>query len=66
MSIGIDAPRVENAAEAETLLFHHLRLAAMYFEATDENLTRRVPSGEFSAPAMTEWVAAMEKLYPED
>lgn len=66
MSIGVDAPRVESAAEAELLLLHHLRLAAMYFEATDNNLAERLPGEDFSSPAMLAWAASMEALYPED
>lgn len=66
MSIGVDAPRVADAQEAEALLLYHLRMAAAYFEATDENLCARLPADEFSYTAMDHWVAAMEALYPED
>lgn len=66
MTIGVDAPPVEDAAEARILLLHHLRLAAMYFEATDEDLITTLPGDEFSLPAMTAWVGAMEALYPEE
>lgn len=66
MSIGVDAPRVETGAEAEMLMIHHLKLAAMYFEATDERVGERVPTDDFSSKAMAAWVASMEELYPED
>lgn len=66
MSIGVDAPRVEDEAEARVLLLHHLRLAAMYFEASPEDLIETLPGDEFSLPAMTAWVGAMEALYPSE
>lgn len=66
MVVGVDAPPVSGPSEAETLLFHHLRLAAMYFEATDMNLCERLPADEFSRPAMAAWAEAMEALYPEE
>lgn len=65
MSIGVDAPRVADHAEAEFLCLYHLRMAAMYFEATDLNLCERLPADEFSRPAMAAWVEQMEALYPE-
>lgn len=66
MSIGVDAPRVEDGEEAERLLFHHLKLAAMYFEATNTDLGERLPADEFSLPAIKAWVEQMEALYPEE
>lgn len=64
MSIGVDAFPVENEEEARILMLHHLRLAAMYFEATPEHLN--LPTDEFSSPAMEAWVSKMEGLYPDD
>lgn len=66
MSVGVDAPRVADAQEAELLCLHHLRLAAMYFEATDLDLCERFPADEFSRPAMAAWVENMETLYPNE
>lgn len=67
MTIGVDAPRVTDEEEALVLMLHHLRLAAMYFEATpNENLCERLPADEFSRPAMAAWAEAMEALYPEE
>lgn len=64
MSIGVDAFPVENEEEARILMLHHLRLAAMYFEATPTKI--EVPEDEFSRPAMNAWLDAMEGLYPDD
>jgi len=66
MSINVDAPPVEDEQEALTLMIYHLRLAAMYFEATPELLPARWAANHFSSPAMIEWASEMEKLYPED
>lgn len=66
MSIGVDAPRVEDAKEAEFLCLYHLKMAAMYFEATDEDFIAKLPGDEFSLPAMTAWVGEMEALYPSE
>lgn len=59
----IEGVAVDNAAEAETLMFYHLRLAAQLFEATDNHLT--IPRDEFSSPAIKVWVQAMDALYPD-
>lgn len=66
MGINVDAPPADDAQQAEFLMLHHLRLAAMYFEATDENLCPRLPTDDFSRPAMAAWVEAMEALYPDN
>lgn len=66
MTIGVDAPPVVDEQEAQTLLLHHLKLAAMYFEASPVDLMAALPGDEFSLPAMTAWVSAMEALYPEE
>lgn len=63
--LNVDAPPV-TAKEADFLAIYHLRMAAMYFEATDENLCERLPADEFSRSAMAAWVESMEALYPED
>jgi hypothetical protein len=36
--VGLDAPRVRRS-DAITLMVHHLMLAAMYFEATPDDIT---------------------------
>ncbi len=64
--MNIDAPSVANETEAMVLMLHHLKLAAMYFEATPEVYPHSFTSGEFSEPAMRAWIAAMEDLYPKD
>lgn len=64
MSIGVDAFPVSNEEEARTLMIHHLRLAAMYFEATPNDL--RLPTDDFSSSAMQAWANAMEGLYADD
>lgn len=66
MSIGVDVPGVDSEQEAEVLLFHHLALAAAYFEATNPALIDRVPGNRFDTTAVRAWVVAMEALYPED
>lgn len=67
MSIGVDAPRVENGPEALFLMLHHLRLAAMYFEATPEaDLVEMLPPDDFSRPAIAAWIENMEALYPKE
>lgn len=66
MSIGIDVPAVDSGKEAEVLLFHHLALAAAYFEATNPALIDRVPGDRSDTTAVRAWVVAMEALYPED
>lgn len=62
MTISNVLPPVNDEAEAETLMFHHLALAAQYFEMTGASHT--IPS-TFSSPAMKVWIAAMEALYQE-
>lgn len=66
MSINVDCPPVADAKEAEFLCLYHLRMAAMYFEATDLELCERLPADDFSRPAMAAWTEAMEALYPEE
>lgn len=46
-------------------MLYHLRMAAMYFEATDLNLHERLPVDDFSVTAMRAWEHAMEALYTE-
>lgn len=62
MAINIDGLPVENEQEAMTLMFHHLALAAQYFEATP--LVFKYPETH-SQSAMKAWVRAMNELYPE-
>ena len=67
MSINIDAPSVANEDEALLLMMHHLKIAAMYFEATPSSISvMDVTKGEFSQPAIIKWLSEMEKLYPEE
>lgn len=61
--MNIEGVPVENAAEAERLMFYHLRLAANLFEATDTCL--KIPKDEFSTLAMKVWLRAMAGLYRE-
>ena len=63
MAINVDAQPVKVELEALFLMFHHLKLAATYFEATPINFD--LPN-TFSQPAMRAWLDGMEKLYPED
>jgi len=62
MAIGIDITGVDDEQEALTFMFHHLKLAAAYFEATPK--TFDIPE-HFSAAPMRAWAEAMEALYPE-
>ncbi len=55
---------LSDGQEAIYLMFYHLRIAALLFEATD--LNPEIPTGEFSAPAMRAWLEQMEALYPEE
>ena len=67
MSINIDAPSVSNEEEAMFLMIHHLKMAAMYFEATPSSISvMDVTKDEFSQPAIIKWLSEMEKLYPEE
>jgi hypothetical protein len=61
-TIGVDVPPVTEQ-EAVAFMFHHLKLAAAYFEATPTEI--RTPD-HFSASAMRMWLEAMESLYPEE
>lgn len=62
MAINIDVPPVADEETALCLMFHHLQLAAAYFEATPA--TFEIPE-HFSASAMRAWAGVMERLYPE-
>jgi hypothetical protein len=62
MAINIDVPPVDDEQEALALMFHHLKLAAAYFEATPN--TFDIPE-HFSAAPMRAWAEAMEALYTE-
>tara|TARA_Y100001963_G_scaffold13086_1_gene16352 strand:- start:417 stop:620 length:204 start_codon:yes stop_codon:yes gene_type:complete len=64
MAINVDMPAVTDERDALRLMFHHLELAASYFEATPKVISA-VPNG-FSAAAMTAWISAMDALYPEE
>lgn len=57
---------IENEQEALRLMKYHLRMAAIYFEATPEVYPKDYFKGEFSERAMSVWSAAMEELYPND
>jgi hypothetical protein len=63
MSVYVSAPPVENEQEALTLMFHHLELAAAYFEETPRAISP-IPDTH-SRPAVCAWLAEMEALYPE-
>lgn len=64
MSINVGGDPVENEQEALFLMLHHLRLAALYFEATPKVISS-VPD-TFSQHAIRAWLAEMEALYPEE
>lgn len=64
--MNIDAPPVNDGTEALVLMLHHLRLAAMYFEATPEEYPHSYCDEDFSRPAIRAWVTNMEALYPKD
>ena len=65
MATNIDAPPVADEQEALSLMFHHLYLAAAYFEAAPSNIDKCKPQ-TFSAPAIWAWLDAMDKLYPDE
>lgn len=65
MTIYIDITPVEDEQEALTLMLHHLKLAAAYFEATPTDITREMVGYTYSAPAIMLWLQGMEALYPE-
>lgn len=64
MTIRVDAPPVEDEEAALFLMLYHLRMAAMYFEATPL-VGRPSDPKEFSLPAMQAWFDEMNNLYPE-
>lgn len=66
MTINVDCPPVEDEEEALKLMIYHLKMAAMYFEATPSKFPDHLYEGEFSATPMITWVLEMEKLYPDD
>lgn len=58
---------LDSEEEAQDLMLHHLRIAAMFFEGTPAKL--KLPEeveDEFPSPAFVAFCDAMEKLYPED
>ncbi len=66
MAINVDVPPVDDEQAALTLMFHHLQLAAAYFEATpSEILVEDVPD-VFSRGPIFAWLQGMEALYPEE
>lgn len=65
MAINIDIMSVSDEDEALTLMLHHLRLAASYFEATPDPIPTSAWQDDFSAPAISKWVQEMDSLYPE-
>lgn len=62
MSINVDMPPVVDEQHALRLMFHHLELAASYFEATPKVIS--IVPDVFSVTAMKAWLEAMEALYP--
>ncbi len=64
MGLHVTPDYINDEAEAVHLMLHHLRLAAIYFENSPENIG--LPADEFSLPAMAAWLHAMEELYPDD
>jgi hypothetical protein len=66
MGLTVDVPPVDDGEAALTLMFHHLQLAAAYFEATPSLIELKDIPATFSAAPIRAWLAAMEALYPED
>ena len=64
MSINVDVSPVDDEEEALLLMFHHLKLAATYFEATP-SVINDVPE-TFHTSAMWAWLQAMDDLYPRE
>lgn len=66
MAINVAVPPVSDEQAALTLMFHHLQLAATYFEATPARIAYSdVPEG-FSEDAMRSWLTVMDGLYPQE
>lgn len=63
MTINVDIPPVEDEQEALYLMLYHLKLAAMYFEATPLEIT--IPETH-SQCAIRSWLASMESLYSDE
>ncbi len=66
MTINVSAPPVENEQEALTLMFYHLQLAAMYFEATPEMISYTDVPDTFTTAPMWQWLQSMDALYAEE
>lgn len=66
MSIGISTTPVKDEQEALFLMFHHLQLAAAYFEATPTRIAYSDVPETFSEDAMREWLSVMDGLYPQE
>jgi len=60
--INVDVAGVMDESEAQILMFHHLALAASYFEAAGTNIPKKIPS-DFSQVAMKAWLLEMEGIY---
>ena len=61
--INVDVAGVKDGSEAKTLMFHHLALAASYFEAAGcADKPAKVPD-HFSRVAMKAWLLEMEAIY---
>lgn len=52
-----------NEEEAQALMLHHLRLAALFFENTPAKIT--IPE-EHATTAFSAFCEAMEALYPDE
>jgi hypothetical protein len=66
MSINVNVPPVEDEQAALALMFHHLALAAAYFEATPQDISVDDVPDVFSKTAIMWWLQGMEALYPGD
>lgn len=66
MTIGVDVPPVEHEQEALLLMFHHLKLAAAYFEATPLDIDLADLPDVHSKTAMWRWLESMDALYPQE
>jgi hypothetical protein len=71
MSLGVDAPPVEDELEGLALMTYHLSLAAMYFEATPEDTNvccdyMGSKLNDHALPAALAWLDKMEAAYPKE
>jgi hypothetical protein len=66
MAIYVDASSVKDEQEALSLMFHHLELAAAYFEAASAAVQVTDVPDVFSHAAICPWMQEMDSLYTRD